>query len=240
MVFAALVCWHGRLWRLLLADEWLSQTGDLGSSFSQRLPQYIFQLASKSQPLSVPGASLEGSEAAWTSLLWLLCKDTTKRLILVWPSHVCNAMDELLSKLYSKPLGQQFSQNGINSANSHFPVESMPTPFPFPHLYSLLHTLFITHVVGMWLSESLCKWMQLIHSAKPHFLFLSYQKLQETGLAGSSRPWEGTEENIGHAQEIVRAKSECRKRAQDSCLFLGQEWATRPTQQITTLTLIHP
>lgn len=243
MVFAALVCWHGRPCSLLFIDKLLSQTGDLGASLSQgcQLAQYIFQLGRKSQPLTVPRASLEGSESVWTSFLWLLCKDTTKDPL--WCDHHMCAMlwmNASQTKPYSKPLQQQFLQNGINWPNSYFPAESVPTPFPFPHLCSLLHTLVINLVLGMWLSESLCKWMQLIHSEKPRFLFLGYQKLPKTGLTGGRRPWEGTEENRDGAQEIVGAVSECKKRAQDSCLFLGQEWAIRPAQKIMTLTLIYP
>lgn len=161
-----------------------------------QLAQYIFQLASKSQPLTVPGASLEGQSQSEPPFSGCSAKTPPKDPL--WCDHHICAMlwtSSSQTKPYSKPLQQQFSQNGINWPNSHLSVESVPTPFPFPHLCSLLHTLVINLVVGMWLSESLCKQMQLIHSEKSLFLFLGYQKLQETGLTGSRRPWEETEEN---------------------------------------------
>lgn len=209
MAFAALVCWYadsGVGFSLMSCYHKL-EIWEQASHRGCQLAQYIFQLASKFPPPTVPGASLEGSGSVWTSFLWLLCKDTPKDPL--WCDHHMCAMLQMNSsqtKPYSKPLQQQFSQNGINWPNSHFPTESVPTPFP--HLCSQLHTLVINLVVGMWLSESLCKWMQLIYSENPHFLLLGYQKLQETELKGSRRLWEGTEENRDDAQEIVGAVSD--------------------------------
>lgn len=236
MVFVALVCWHGRPWSLLFIDELLSQTGELRESLSHRLPTGTMPFPSGKQvpTPAVPGASLEGSEGSLNLLSWAALQRNHQKT----PPGVAITCVQCSSqtKPYSLPLWQQFPQNEINWPNSHIPVESVPSPFPFPHLCSLLYTPVINHVVGVWLSESLCKWMQIIHSKKPHFLFLGHQ---ETGLTGSRRPWEKTGNKDG-AQEIVGAGSECRKRAQDSCLFLGQEWAIWPAQKIMTLTLIHP
>lgn len=159
-----------------------------------QLAQCIFQLASKSHPLAVPGASLEGSEGSVNLLSAALQRHHQK----TYPGVAITCVQcSSQTKPYSLPLWQQVPQNGINWPNSHVPVESVPSPFPFPYLCSLLYTSVINHVVGMWVSESLCKWMQIIHSKKPHFLFLGYQ---ETGLTGSRRPWERTGSKDG-AQE---------------------------------------
>lgn len=234
MVFAALVCWHGSTvesachWPVAITD-WrsgikpLTEAANWHNTFSnwQASPnpwlsqEHLWRAVRQSEPpFSGCSAKTPPKDPSWCdhhmyAMLWMSSSQT---------------------KPYTKPLQQQLSQNGINWPNSHFPVESVPTLFPFLHLCSLLHTLVINHVVGMCLSESLSKWMQLIHSEKAHFLFLGYQKLQETALTGSRRPWEGTEENRDGAQEIVGAMSECGKRAEDSCLLLGQEWAIRPAQ----------
>lgn len=151
MVFAALVCWHGTLWSLLCADELLSQTEDLGASLSQRLPAGTIHFPTgKKVPAPDCPRSISGGQ--WGSLLSLAALQKTPPKYPSWCDHHMFAMPWMSSshtKSYSKPLTQQFFQNGINWPNSHFPVESVPTPFPILHLCCLLHTLVISHVVGM-------------------------------------------------------------------------------------------
>lgn len=177
MVFAALVCWRGTLWSLLFIDKLLSQTGDLETSLSQGLPTGTICFptwAGKSQPwLSQEHlwSAVRQSEPPFSG-----CSAKTPPKDSSWcDHHMCNASAELLS---DKALLKA-------TVAAVFPKWDQLTWQPLPSRISAYSFFFPpsllsatnSYVVGIWLSESLCKWMQLIYSEKPNFLFLGYQKI---------------------------------------------------------------